>query len=116
MLGWTKNSEIPVNGEINLLKYCISTWIDESNGTSKNKEKYLSSQNVELIRHVFAFNGNTELIKQKEYKYNSNEKIEILNMISRNESNLLIDSRNQHFYIELAVNNKIHCKINDIQY
>ena len=54
MLGWTDNTAVPINAEIRLRKYCISSWIDESNGTTSNKEKYLPSQDVELIRNVFS--------------------------------------------------------------
>ncbi|MCB6416054.1 PBECR4 domain-containing protein [Faecalimonas umbilicata] len=116
MLGWTKNTSIPVNAEINLVKYCISTWIDESDGTYNSKEKYLPAQDVELIRNVFAFNDNSELMRQKEYNYSTDEKKEILKIIERNGANLLLDRRNQRFYIEIAEKESIHCKINGIQY
>lgn len=116
MLGWTKNADIPVNAEIKLSKYCISTWIDESNGERKGKEKYLPEQNVELIRNVFAFNNFSELIRQKEYKYSYEEKKDILQTIERNEANLLLDHKNQRFYVEIARKEQIHCKINGIEY
>jgi len=116
MLGWTKNNNIQINAEINLKKYCISSWIDESNGTIQNKEKYFPSQEIELIRYVFAFNKFSELIKQKEYKYSSDEKKNILILIERNNVNLLVDTNNLRYYVDVAKNEGIHCKINGIQY
>lgn len=116
MLGWTKNTDIPVNAEIKLVKYCISTWIDESCGTVAGKEKYLPLQTVELIRNVFAFDKDSKLIQQKEYKYNKAEKKEILESVERNQANLLLDDKNQHFYVKIAQDERIHCKINGIQY
>ena len=40
MLGWISNNKIAVNANINMEKYCICTWIDESNGSQQGKEKY----------------------------------------------------------------------------
>lgn len=116
MLGWTKNKSIPVNAESKLVKYCISTWIDESAGTTKSKEKYLPLQDVELIRNVFAFDKSSELIRQKEYRHSSDEKEYILRSIERNKANLLINSRNQRHYIQIAQDKGIGCRINGIQY
>jgi len=116
MLGWTKNTSININAEISLLKYCISTWIDESDGSIAGKEKYLPLQKVDLIRSVFAFDKNSELIKQKEYKYNSTMKKEILEIVERNKADLLLDKRNQHYYAGIAHTENVHCIINGIQY
>lgn len=110
------NSKVPVNGNINIEKYCICTWIDESSGTQQHKEKYMPGQDVELIRHVFAFDANSKLIKKKEYSYNQAQKIDILKSCERNNSNLLIDHMNTHYYTEIYIRQNIHCSINGIQY
>lgn len=65
MLGWVSNSKLAVNANINMEKYCICTWIDESTGTQQNKEKYMPSQDVELIRFVFALDENSKLVRKK---------------------------------------------------
>ena len=116
MLGWVSNNKISVNANINLEKYCICTWIDESNGTQKGKEKYMPGQDVELIRFVFAFNENSKLFRQKEYSYNRSQKKEILESCSRNNSNLLVDKPNVPYYAEIVTTDNMHCKINGIQY
>ena len=116
MLGWVSNNKIPVNAHINLEKYCICTWIDESDGTVQNKEKYMPNQNVELIRYVFAFDENSKLLKKKESSYNHSQKKSILKSCERNNSNILLDSQNTHHYIQIASKENIHCKINGIQY
>lgn len=116
MLGWVSNNRIAVNANINMEKYCISTWIDESNGTQRGKEKYMPEQDVELIRFVFALDKNSKLIKKKEYTYDRAQKKSILESCARNNSNLLIDTINAHYYTEIAVADGIHCKINRIQY
>lgn len=46
-------------------KYCICTWIDESTGSQRSKEKYMPNQDVELIRFVFALDENSKLIQKK---------------------------------------------------
>lgn len=38
MLGWKCNKSIQVNAEIHLIKYCISSWIDESKGSQQQKD------------------------------------------------------------------------------
>ena len=43
MLGWKENKNIPMNAEIKLTKYCICSWIDESDGSQQQKEKYMPS-------------------------------------------------------------------------
>ena len=116
MLGWTVNKSIPVNAEINLIKYCISSWIDESGGSTTGKEKYLLSQDVELIRYVFAFNKNSELIRQKEYRYSADEKKDMLRVFERNNGNLLVDANNLRFYVDIAKKEGIHCRINGVIY
>lgn len=116
MLGWVENSNVPVNGTINIKKYCISTWIDESNGSTPSKEKYLPKQNTELIRYVYSLDSSSNLIQHKEYKYNSDQKKHILEICERNNSNLLIDSNNSRYYSEIALDQNIHCKINGRQY
>ena len=116
MLGWVSNNKISVNANINLEKYCICTWIDESSGTQANREKYMPTQTVELIRYVFAFDENSKLLKKKESSYNHSQKKSILKSCERNNSNILLDSQNTHHYIQIASKENIHCKINGIQY
>lgn len=116
MLGWVANTKVPVNADINIEKYCICTWIDESSGNTQRKEKYLPNQDTELIRYVFAFDGNSKLIRNKEYSYNQEQKKSILETCERNTANLLIDSANTRYYKEIAQKEKIHCKINGVQY
>lgn len=116
MLGWVSNSSVPANENINIEKYCICTWIDESNGSTQGKEKYMPNQDVELIRFVFSFDENSKLKKKKEYIYNISQKREILYSCERNNSNLLIDNHSARHYIDLAARESIHCKINGMQY
>lgn len=116
MLGWVSNNKIPVNAHINLEKYCICTWIDESDGTLQNKEKYMPNQNVELIRYVFALDENSNLIKKKEYIYNRAQKTDILRLCSRNNNNLLVDDQNALYYTNIAVSERIPCKINGVSF
>lgn len=116
MLGWVSNNKIAINANINMEKFCISTWIDESSGTQQGKEKYMPGQDVELIRYVFALDENSELIKKKEYSYDYAEKKFILETCERNNSNLLIDDKNARYYIEIVQKENIHCKINGVQY
>lgn len=116
MLGWKCNTSIPINAEICLKKYCISTWIDESAGKQQQKVKYAPNQDIDIIRYVFAFDKDSDLIKQKEYRYSVEEKKEILKIIEKNNSNLLVDSNNERFYVNIAQSDQIHCKINGIQY
>jgi hypothetical protein len=116
MLGWTKNKSVQVNAEISLEKYCISSWIDESAGSTSGKEKYLPSQDVELLRHVFAFDKHSKLIKQKEYKYSYNEKRDILKALERNNGNLLLDTHNKRHYINVAKSEGLKCEINGVVY
>ncbi len=116
MLGWVSNNKIAINANINMEKFCICTWIDESAGTQQSKEKYMPGQDVELIRYVFALDENSKLIKKKEYSYDYSQKKEILETCERNSSNLLVDKQNAHYYVEIARNENIHCKINGVQY
>ena len=116
MLGWVSNNKIAVNANINMEKYCICTWIDESAGTQQSKEKYMPGQDVELIRFVFALDENSKLIRKKEYTYNRSQKKAILESCERNDSNLLLDTMNAHYYTEIAVADGIHCRINSVQY
>ena len=109
MLGWKCNKNIQVNAEIHLTKYCISSWMDESGGSQQQKEKYMSLQDIDLIRYVFAFDKNSDLIRKKEYKYSIQD-------IERNKANLVVDSNNDRFYIGIAEDKAIHCKINGVQY
>ncbi|MBP3700558.1 MAG: hypothetical protein J6I64_01580, partial [Lachnospiraceae bacterium] len=114
--GWVKNANLQVNVESSLKKYCFTSWIDESDGITSQKEKYMPSQNVELIRYVFAFDENSKMIQQKQYTYSASEKTDILRIIERNQANLLLDSHNKHPFVKLALENNIHCKINEISY
>lgn len=116
MLGWVSNATMPINADISLEKYCICTWIDESNGVPQKKEKYLPNQDIELIRYVFAFDSNSKLIRKKEYSYTREQKKDILRICERNNANLLLDSMNIHYYSDIAVTEQIHCKINGKQY
>ena len=116
MLGWVSNNKIPVNAHINLEKYCICTWIDESDGTLQNKEKYMPNQNVELIRYVFALDENSNLNKKKEYIYKRAQKTDILRLCSRNNNNLLVDDQNALYYTNIAVSERIPCKINGVSF
>lgn len=116
LLGWVRNKDIPIGSSINLVKYCITTWIDDSSKSYQQKEKYIPNQDIELIREVIAFNFNSELVKNKSYHYSNLEKENILKIVERNQANLLMDSRNEHYYVEIAQNSNIHCKINNIQY
>lgn len=116
MLGWVSNNKIAVNANINMEKYCICTWIDESTGSQQSKEKYMPDQDVELIRYVFALDENSKLIRKKEYTYGRSQKKVILQFCERNRSNLLVDEMNAYHYVNLAVSDRIHSKINGIQY
>jgi hypothetical protein len=116
VLGWISNNKVAVNANICMEKFCIYTWIDESTGTQRNKEKYMPNQDVELIRYVFALDENSKLIKKKEYSYSQTQKIDILQSCARNQSNLLLDSINAHYYINLTSHLGIHCKINGVLY
>lgn len=116
MLGWVSNNKIAVNGNINMEKFCICTWIDESAGSQQSKEKYMPGQNVELIRFVFALDENSKLIRKKEYTYDYFQKKTILQSCTRNNGNLLVDTTNTPYFTKIAISDKIHCKINDIQY
>ena len=116
MLGWVSNKKIAVNANINIEKFCICTWIDESAGTQKNKEKYMPDQDVELIRFVFSLDENSKLIRKKEYVYDYSQKKSILEACARNNANLLVDTMNAHHYIKIATSDRIHCRINDLQY
>lgn len=116
MLGWVSNANIPVNGTISIEKFCISTWIDESNGSTNSKEKYLPNQDMELIRNVYALDSHSKLIRHKEYKYDFNQKKNVLQICKRNNSNLLLDSKNTNYYVSIATSENIHCKINGTQY
>jgi hypothetical protein len=115
MLGWKMNNSVPINAEIKLQKYCISSWIDESNGSQRRKEKYMPNQDIDIIRYVLSFDKNSNLIRKKEYKFNSSQKVVILNSISNNSSNLLLDSHNERYYVKLAKSNHISCQINGKQ-
>jgi hypothetical protein len=116
MLGWVSNNKIAINGNITMEKYCISSWIDESSGSWQKKEKYMPRQDVELIRYVFALDEMAKLIRKKEYTYDRSQKKAILESCERNNSNLLIDTMNAHYYSEIASSMNIHCKINGTQY
>lgn len=116
MTGWIENTSIPVNGDIKFKKYCISSWIDESAGSTSQKEKYMQSQDIDIIKSVLAFDKDSDLIKNKNYTYNRSQKKEILEAIQRNNSNLLIDNINLRHYRDIAISDKINCKINGVQY
>ena len=81
-----------------------------------SKAKYMPNQDVELIRFVFALDENSKLIRKKEYTYDRSQKKAILESCARNDSNLLLDAINAHYYIETAITEYVQCKINGIQY
>ncbi len=114
MLGWIYNAKIRVNSDIDITKYCISTWIDESDGNVQGKEKYMPGQDVELIKTVLVFDKNSELLRQKEYKYSAKQKLQILDSCCRNNCNLLLDDNNARNYIKLAKEKNILCSINGV--
>lgn len=116
MTGWIENTDISLNAESKLKKYCFCTWIDESSGTQLQKEKYMPSQNIEIIKNVLAFDKDSKLVQQKTYSYTRDQKKEILLSVERNGSNLLLDSINERYYREIAIEETIHCKINGITY
>ena len=116
MMGWVDNKDVQISSEIKLKKYCISSWIDESNGNDTRKQKYMPLQDIDLIKSVLAFNNKSELIKEKKYRYTRNQKIHILKAIEINRSNLKVDNRNAVYYNRIAISLGIHCKINNIQY
>lgn len=76
----------------------------------------MSLQDIDLIRYVFAFDKNSDLIRKKEYKYSIQDKEDILRIIERNKANLVVESNNDRFYIGIAKDKAIHCKINGVQY
>lgn len=116
MTGWLENTDIKINSESTLKKYCICTWIDESTGTEQQKEKYMPLQNIDIIKSVLAFDKDSKLIKQKTYSYTRAQKKEILLSIERNNSNLLVDSVNEKYYKDIAISENIHCRINGVMY
>lgn len=112
MLGWVSNKKVPISENISIEKYCICTWIDEHGSSLTRKERYLPSQNVELIRYVFSFDSDSKLKKKKEYAYSNIQKRELLSICERNRCNLLLDRNNSFQYISVAKMNSIHCCIN----
>lgn len=117
MLGWVFDVDLKINNSVMIKKYCPSTWIDESSSRNPSKkEKYVPNQDVELMKHIYKFDNNSKLIKSKYFKYTAVEKKEILECVSRNQANLLIDKRNARFYVQIANKYSISCKINGVQY
>lgn len=117
MLGWVSNKSVPVNDRIKIKKYCISSWMDESiTSSTAQKEKYLPNQDIELLRYVFAFDNNSNLLRHKEYKYTKEDKINILECCVRNNSNLLLSKNNERQYLPLLLETGMHCTINGICY
>lgn len=112
MLGCCSSKTITVSNDIKINSLCISSWIDESDGKTSQKEKYLPLQDVELIHSVIIFNSSADLVNQREFKYQKESKKKILEAISRNNANLLINKRNENTYIGIAKNEHIACKIN----
>lgn len=114
MLGWVYNSDVPINANINIKKYCICTWMDESTGAMNSKEKYLPKQDVELIRYIFSFDGFSCLKRKKEYTYDTKQKEEVLRLCYRNRCNLILDKINSKYYVDLAREKSIQCMINGV--
>lgn len=115
-MGWVKDSDIPINSESKIKKYCISSWIDENGSSYAQKEKYMPNQDIDILRQVIALDSNSEMLKEKSYVYSAAEKEDILLSIARNHSNLLLDNRNKQYYASIAVQKGIHCKINGVQF
>lgn len=116
MLGCLANKLITVTSDISLSRYCISSWIDEKGNATKNKEKYMPNQDVELVHTVIACNAVSDFVWQREYKNQKDVKEHILRAISRNNANLLINKRNENNYVKVAKDNGIHCSINGVTY
>ena len=77
----------------------------------------MPGQDVELIRFVFALDKKFKTYqKKKNTTYDRAQKKSILNSCARNNSNLLVDTMNAHYYTEIADADGIHCKINGVQY
>lgn len=60
-------------------------------------------------------------IQQNTYRsngYNSPKILfrDILQICMRNRNNLLLDAVNERYYLDIAASNRIHCRINGIQY
>ena len=117
-MGWIEDSNniISVNSESQLKKYCIATWIDESGNATRQKEKYMPNQDIDLLKSIIALDKNSALVKEKKYTYNYTERKDILQAIERNNSNLLIDNLHRRFYEDIARNEPIHCRINGTQF
>lgn len=115
MLGCCSSKTVNVSNDIQINSFSISSWIDESNGSQKQKEKYLPNQDVELIHTVITFNAKSDLVSEKEFKYRKDSKKEILEAISRNHANLLINKNNENAYVRIAKMENISCMINGKQ-
>jgi hypothetical protein len=115
-MGWVEDSDININSESKLKKYCIATWIDESGNSTAQKEKYMPNQDIDLLKSIIALDKNSILVKEKKYTYDYTQRKNILQAIERNNSNLLIDNMHKRFYEEIAQQDPIHCKINGIQF
>lgn len=115
-MGWVEDSDISINSESKFKKYCITTWIDESGKSTRQREKYMPNQDIDLLKGIIALNRDSILVKEKKYTYNRLQKKNILLSIARNNSNLLIDNMHKRFYEEIAIQDSIHCKINGVQF
>lgn len=116
MLGCLSNKTISITGDISLNKFCISSWIDEHDSSVRLREKYMPLQDIELVHTVLAFDSSSNFVYQKDYKYQKDVKKRILESVSRNNANLLINKRNENNYVKIAKDNGIHCSINGVTY
>ncbi len=114
MLGWVFNKQIQISPQISLKKYCVSTWIDESGGSSKQKHKYMGGQDIDLIRSILVFNSASDLLKEKKYEYTDTEKEDLLTILSDKNSNLLVGEDVEEDYIRICKDKNIACQINGV--
>ena len=115
-MGWVDDSDIVINSESKLKKYCIATWIDESGNSTTQKEKYMPNQNIDLLKSILALDKNSILIREKTYTYSYAQRKDLLLSIERNNCNLLVDNAHKRSYEEIAEQHSIHCKINGKQF
>lgn len=116
MLGCKDNTQIVITEEIKLKKFCISSWMDENGHDVIQKEKYMPKQDVELVHTILAFDTSSNFVVQKDYQYPKETKKQILEAVSRNNSNLLINKNNKNNYVKIAKDFGIHCSINSVLY
>ena len=90
--------------------------MDENGHDVIQKEKYMPKQDVELVHTILAFDTSSNFVVQKDYQYPKETKKQILEAVSRNNSNLLINKNNKNNYVKIAKDFGIHCSINSVLY